>query len=137
MCTSSNYKFTTAFAASAAAATSTTVMSGTSPANITSAQMPSSSSQPRTRTRQTISKQSLFLLAVIFTTVLLSVFAPATITTDAAPTIGRSSDDNNSASIYGCPSPQACEAHCQTEKNSSGYCGEYPRRSCFCTLSSM
>ncbi|KAF9544374.1 hypothetical protein EC957_012175 [Mortierella hygrophila] len=113
--------------------TNATAMSGTSPATITSAQKPS---LPRP-TRRTISKQSLFLSAVIFTTALLSVFAPATITADAAPTIGRSDDDNNSASIYGCPSPEACQAHCKTMMNSEGYCGEYPRRSCFCTLSSQ
>ncbi|KAF8942012.1 hypothetical protein BGZ47_006957 [Haplosporangium gracile] len=133
MCTSNNYKFA---AASTATATVTTAsaMSGTGPVATSTLKL---SSSRRTRMRPTISKQSLFLASVIFTSVLLSAFAPTTITTDAAPTIYRSGDDRNSASIYGCPSPQACEAHCQTMMNSSGYCGEYPRRSCFCTLSSI
>ncbi|KAG0295547.1 hypothetical protein BGZ96_011497 [Linnemannia gamsii] len=134
MCKSNNYKFA-ASAASAASTTASATVSAMSGTRTVLRSKPSSPSSYRTRyQKSTLSKSSLILTLVIFTMVLLSAFAT---TAAAAPTISRSEDDSNSASIYGCPSPQACEAHCETMMNSKGYCGEYPRRSCFCTLSSV
>ncbi|KAF9118955.1 hypothetical protein BGW39_000709 [Mortierella sp. 14UC] len=114
------------------AATSATT--ATSPMSEPSASAPmASKTRPRSPRRQkTPKKSSHFILAiVIFTSTLLATITP---TTEAIPVVPLNDNfKSNEPSTYGCPAPELCIERCKT-MNSRGYCGEYPRRSCFCTL---
>ncbi|KAG0379994.1 hypothetical protein BGX24_010689 [Mortierella sp. AD032] len=119
-----SYKF---IAASAAAATSPM-----SEPSSTTAATPKSPSPLYSQRQTTPKKSTLFVLAiVIFTSTLLTTIMP---TTDAIPIRSMDNDrKSNEASTFGCPQVDLCTEHCKT-MNATGYCGEYPMRSCFCTL---
>ncbi|KAG0280931.1 hypothetical protein BGZ95_007966 [Linnemannia exigua] len=127
MCASANCNNSKFIAASASAATSP--MSEPSSTTATTSKSSSHSSSHRQTTPK---MSSLFVLAiVIFTSTLLAAITP---TTDAIPI--RSLDDSiksNEPSTYGCPAQELCIEHCKT-MGAEGYCGEFPQRSCFCTL---
>ncbi|KAF9088299.1 hypothetical protein BGX23_007516 [Mortierella sp. AD031] len=77
--------------------------------------------------RATAFSRRSFLLTIL-------VLASITVVTAMPTPIPMSEPaENIKASTYGCPQEDMCIEHCKSMK-SKGYCGEYPTRSCFCTL---